>query len=83
MPDTQRRLLVEQCCIVMHNAYEVAATKTGWETQERSRKTWDEVPESNKETMRIAVGVLVDFLSERLMHHTHKQVEKMPDAQER
>lgn len=64
----------------MHNAYEVAARDNGWETQERSRKTWEEVPESNKATMRVAVGALIDFLSERLMHHSHTPVGKMPDA---
>jgi hypothetical protein len=58
----------------MHNAYETAAVKLGWETQEASRKTWDEVPEKNKETMRVAVGALIDFLSERLMHHNVKPV---------
>jgi plastocyanin len=59
---------------MMHNAYETAAKQTGWETQKKSRVTWEELPEENKATMRIAVGALVDFLSERLMHHNVKPV---------
>jgi hypothetical protein len=58
----------------MHNAYETAAKQSGWKTQKKSRVTWEELPEENKTTMRIAVGALVDFLSERLMHHTQREV---------
>jgi hypothetical protein len=58
----------------MHNAYETAAKKEGWKTQKRSRVTWDDLPETNKATMRIAVGALIDFLSERLMHHSQKEI---------
>lgn len=48
----------ERACEVMHDAYEAAAKREGWETQERSRKPWADVPEANKATMRAAVGAL-------------------------
>lgn len=53
---------IEECCEVMHDAYEKAAVGAGWETQEKSRKPWSEVPEANKVTMRVAVGALIDHL---------------------
>lgn len=57
MGDRER---VEAACEVMHDAYEAAATREGWETQERSRKPWGDVPEANKATMRAAVAALLD-----------------------
>lgn len=53
---------VERACEVMHDAYEKAATGAGWETNPASRKPWDEVPEENKMTMRVAVAALMDWL---------------------
>lgn len=53
---------VEAACKVMHSAYEAAAAVNGWETQERSRKDWDEVPEANKATMRVAVRAVLESL---------------------
>jgi hypothetical protein len=50
---------VERLCEVMHDAYEAAAATEGWETQERSRKPWADVPEANKATMRAAVSALL------------------------
>lgn len=50
---------VERLCEVMHNAYEDAAVKEGWSTQEASRKPWSDVPEANKRTMRIAVRAVL------------------------
>lgn len=50
---------IEQACEVMHDAYEAAAVGAGWETQERSRKPWADVPEANKVTMRAAVSALL------------------------
>jgi hypothetical protein len=47
---------IEELCVRMHDAYEDAAKKEGWETQERSRKPWADVPEANKRTMRAAVS---------------------------
>ena len=55
--------LVEGLCGVMHDAYEAAASKAGWETQERSRKPWADVPEANKVTMRAAVSAALDALT--------------------
>lgn len=49
---------LDDACRVMHDAYEKAAIKAGWETQPRSRVLWDDVPEANKETMRAAVVAL-------------------------
>ncbi len=56
---------IEVLCEVMHDAYEAAAVKTGWETQERSRAAWADVPEANKETMRAAVVALLERLGLR------------------
>jgi hypothetical protein len=53
---------IEAACEIMHDAYETAATQTGWETQNRSRKPWSEVPEANKATMRAAVTALLKWL---------------------
>lgn len=53
---------VERLCEVMHDAYESAAQVVGWETQTRSRKPWDMVPEANKRTMRVAVRTLLEAL---------------------
>lgn len=55
-------LRVEDACRVMHDAYEAAAVQAGWETQERSRKPWEDVPEANKATMRAAVSALMEHL---------------------
>jgi hypothetical protein len=56
-------MLIEAACEVMHAAYETAARSTGWETQEKSRKPWSEVPATNKATMRIAVSELLKFIN--------------------
>lgn len=50
---------VEAACVLLHDAYERAAVEAGWQTQAASRKTWAEVPEANKATMRAAVGELL------------------------
>jgi hypothetical protein len=47
----------------MHDAYEEAAQVTGWETQERSRVPWSDVPEANKATMREAVRALLSSVA--------------------
>ena len=57
---------IERYCEILHDAYEDAAVKAGWETQRSSRKPWAEVTEANKETMRAAVSVLVDVIEEEL-----------------
>jgi len=55
--------VVEECCEVMHDAYEKAAAGAGWETNPASRKPWADVPEPNKVTMRAAVETLLLFMS--------------------
>ena len=62
---TRHEELVEDCCVVMHDAYEKAALGAGWETNIASRKPWDEVPEANKATMRASVEALLKHLGIR------------------
>lgn len=50
---------MDRLCEVMHDAYEAAALSAGWQTQERSRVPWADVPEANKATMRAAVAALL------------------------
>lgn len=59
---------VEELCVLFHDAYEAAAVEAGWETQERSRKPWADVPEANKATMRATVRAVLesDWLAARL-----------------
>lgn len=59
----QLELDVEQACEIMHDAYEEAAVKAGWSTQEASQKPWIDVPEANKETMRAAVSALLKHVN--------------------
>ena len=53
---------IEECCEVMHDAYEKAAIGEGWKTQIASRKPWADVPEANKATMRAAVEALLQHV---------------------
>ena len=53
---------VEQLCARAHVAYEAAAKSAGWETQERSRVSWESLPEANKEAMRAAIVAVPDGL---------------------
>ena len=64
---------IEHLCEVMHDAYEAAAVQEGWETQERSRKPWSEVPEANKATMRVAVLALRDQVLEDVLKEVHAE----------
>ena len=50
---------LEHLAHALHDAYEAAAIESGWETQERSRKPWADVPDANKETMRRALTTLL------------------------
>lgn len=59
---------VEALCVLFHDAYEAAAAGAGWETQERSRKPWADVPEANKETMRATIRAIL--ASDWLAAHT-------------
>lgn len=56
------RLTIEQLCSVMHYAYEREARRVGWETQERSRVSWEELPEENKAAMVAAMTVVNDII---------------------
>jgi hypothetical protein len=47
----------EQVAEALHDAYEEAAAKHGWSTQQASRKPWSDVPEANKATMLEAIDV--------------------------
>jgi len=53
---------VERWCEAFHDSYEKAAVGAGWETQEKSRKPWSEVPEANKETMRTTIREVVPLI---------------------
>lgn len=53
---------IEIACEIMHDAYELAALKAGWETNELSKKPWSQVPEANKVTMRKAVIAVIPYI---------------------
>lgn len=55
--------LIERACEVIYDAYGAAAVTEGWETQERARRPWADIPEANKATMRAAVRALLDWLN--------------------
>lgn len=74
---------VERYCILMHEAYEEAAAKEGWETQERSRKPWQEVPEANKATMRHAVAALVSEVRREAIEEVLEEIRAERRRQER
>lgn len=57
-----RALYIEAACVIMHDAYEAAAVGAGWETNIKSRVLWPDVPFANQQTMRAAVGALVDWI---------------------
>lgn len=57
--------LIEECCMIMHDAYEEAAIAAGWETQKASRTNWSGVPEANKITMRAAVKAVLTYLDKK------------------
>lgn len=54
---------IEGFCEVMHDAYEKAAAKAGWETNSESRVPWADVPDANKVTMRASVRALIDHIN--------------------
>jgi hypothetical protein len=53
---------LDSACELVHDEYEKAASATGWATNPRSRVPWDQVPSSNKATMRHAIAALFDDL---------------------
>lgn len=54
--------LVEAACRASHDAYEVAAAAAGWETNRRSRVSWDEVPDENKVAMRAGTAAALSVV---------------------
>lgn len=52
--------VIEAAAEASHDAYEHAALRHGWETQERSRKPWADVPEENKATVREATRAALE-----------------------
>lgn len=53
---------IDDLAQAMHDAYEVAAARAGWETQQRSRVPYEAVPEANKTAMRAGVLAVLDAL---------------------
>jgi hypothetical protein len=53
---------VEYLCAVMHSAYEDEAARVGWDTNPRSKTSWDRVPEANKQAMRAGVRAMLAVL---------------------
>ena len=51
--------LIEKIARAFHDAYEEIAPQAGWETQERSRKPWEDVPEANRRVMLLTVEALL------------------------
>ena len=51
---------IDELCELAHEVYETAASAHGWETQERSRVAWADLPEENKAAMRAMMTVLRD-----------------------
>lgn len=56
---------IEHLCEVSHDAYEHAARRAGWETQEASRVPWSTVPEPNKQTVRASMRAVLADLERR------------------
>lgn len=52
-----------------HEVYEDLAPSMGWETQERSRKTWEELPAENKWLM---VKVVDQLMEEKIIYKGRK-----------
>lgn len=64
-PDTPRSTVMdaETLARLFHETYEELAPSHGWETQERSRKVWEEVPAENKSLMIAVAERVLDALS--------------------
>ncbi len=50
----------------MHDTYEEAAKKEGWETQERTRVEFDALPEENKMTMIRTAAFVLKYIKEKV-----------------
>lgn len=51
---------VEEIARAFHASYEEWAVELGWQTQERSRTVWCDLPEANRATMLATVQDLLD-----------------------
>lgn len=58
--DRHAQGMVEKYSKIAHEAYEKAAVGAGWETNEKSRKRWEEVPEANRACTRAAVRAVLE-----------------------
>jgi len=47
---------------VVHDTYEAAAARTGWQTNPASRRPWADVPEANRTATRAAIRAALDHL---------------------
>ncbi len=56
---------VEKIAKRFHEVYEELAPSRGWETQERSRVPWEDVPSENKKLM---IDVVSQLLDEGVIH---------------
>lgn len=63
-PHTPTEGAVERFAFALHNAYEAAAPKHGWETQAKSRTAWENLPYANKATMLEACGTALSAAHE-------------------
>lgn len=57
--------ITDVLCQKLHDAYEQEALNHGWKTQEKSRVSWFDLPEANKNTMRGAMRVVLDEIGVR------------------
>lgn len=51
---------VERIARNFHDTYEYHAGLEGWETQERSRVKFDDLPEANRKTMLLTVRAMLE-----------------------
>jgi hypothetical protein len=59
--DNKHLEIAERLASLMHERYETAAKHYGWETQVRTKVSFDALPEANKQTMLATAGAVVDF----------------------
>ena len=70
------RDIVERLCEEMHDRYEQAAIRHGWQTNLSCAVPWSGLPEANKATMREAVAPLAAEI-ERLRDRVARQSEQL------
>jgi len=59
---TEIYIQIEEIAMWLHDIYEEAAEETGWQTQKSCKVEFPDLPEKNKETMRIvAEKILARF----------------------